>query len=183
MKYVKEILNEIPKIFRYLIPGFVLSFFLMMSFPSMMTVIQSNWGNKYFYIIMLLAGMVIYQIHRLLFWFIDEIIFLCKGHDFWRFFKDRYGKSKHLGDKGLLTNEAIELAAMAGYMEYRNSILHSCLITSELGIIFSLCSSPTSWVHAHRIPICPFSIFIFVVSILLYIRQCVLEIKHMKNAA
>ena len=128
---IKMILRQIPKVFRYLIPGFVFVVLYTISYADpcgkSLKQLLSNSGvaEGYMYLVyLLLVGMVIYGIHRALFWLVDDFIFSRYGTNCWEFFKERYSNT--------------EIADIVDYMEYRWSILHSCLITAELIVVFSL---------------------------------------------
>ena len=140
--------------------------------------------NDNIYIFIVFGGMVAYQIHRLIFWLIDEIFFKCRGHTCWTFFKIRYGKVEQVGAPKNNKDEehtAREAHAIIGYMDYRWSILHSCLITAELGFLFSWLARDCSLVHEYREPIRWCSVVLFSIALWMYCYLTKIELEEISK--
>ena len=175
---VKEIFKESSSIisrgFRFLIPGFVFLLFYDKSFSGKPRGSLLNIADCHPYIcffFLLLSGMAIYQIHRCVFWYLDECLFWYFGReDCWTFFKKRYGKSHD-----------DNLPVIVSYMEHRWSIIHSCLIMSELAFIFSWIAEKDSIVAIYKACIMWLSVLFFLICMGLYLYLSYVEVKHLRR--
>ncbi len=161
-----DVFRNLSRILRYLMPGLLIVVLWELSL--------NNAGNRLpkLRIDMLLAyaivlGPTYYGIHRVLFWLFDDILFSQYNTDCWMFFKRRYAPGNKKRD------------SVVEYMEYRWSILHYCLMTSELGILFSLLCSKCSLIGKNNWVLLV-SIGLFFIFFAKYIHLSIIELKDLK---
>ena len=122
---VEAVAAQIPRILRYIVPGFLILLLWELSGLSGSTGSLATMSNTKLITSIVLLGPVYYSFHRVIFWILDDALFSRSGQDCWSFFKERYDPK----------NESIR--HIVDYMNYRWSVLHLCLMSSELGFIFS----------------------------------------------
>jgi hypothetical protein len=161
-----EVFGNLPRILRYLLPGILIFVLWEFSLPGWdaKSLPEISWGKLLAYAVVF--GPTYYGLHRLLFWFVDDWMFERRDIDCWDFFSERYKPD----DK--------KLAAIVGYIEYRWSTIHYCLMTSELGILFSLMSAGTSLIGSVRWQVFGISTAFFVICCWYFIYLSKIELKH-----
>ncbi len=161
---VAALLREIPRILRWLFPGFIvltLCKFSDRGFGAYYPL--SNLETTEYLVALPFIGTLVYVIHRILWWFVDELQFRRRGVTCWEFFRTRYDP----------TNVRI-----TGYMEYRWSIVHACLMVSELLLFFSFVCHKGSTVCIYRGLIRCIAIILFVLSSWLFWYLNHIELWH-----
>ena len=162
-----EVFRNLPRLIRYVLPGFLIVVLWEFSLPDSQgrSLPELGWSKLLGYAVVL--GPTYYGLHRLLFWFVDDWMFSRWGTDCWGFFTKRYDPD----DK--------ELARIVAYMEYRWSTLHYCLMTSELGILFSFLCADTSLIGGVRWQVLSISGVLFAVSFWCFLRFDRIELSHL----
>lgn len=169
MEFLKELSKQIPKLFKYLVPGLLFVVLCVFSFPKDAEPLLLKLIGHHPGVFLLLGGIGIYCIHRLIFWIIDEIALKQYSQNCWGFFTTRFGKAASVSDS----------PALLDHMDYRWEIIQTCLIMAELTFVFALLAQEGSIVHAYRIPIIECSIVLFVISAGLYFYLGKLELENL----
>lgn len=147
------VIDTIEKVFRYFIPGFIFIFLFKLSYPSSEKYILPNISSLEFFIYVPCFGMVIYGIHRLLMSsFVEIYLYLIDLTAVSNFSKSKNIFHKLIEYPGALSQffqvrHKAENQNLSGYLFYRWSIQHYCLILSELLYFFYFIHAPDSFIE------------------------------------
>ena len=166
MEIVRELLKQIPKLFKYLVPGLLFVVLCSLSFapdsqPLLLKMIHHN-----IYLSLVLGGIGIYCIHRVIFWVIEESILKQYGLNCRTFCKAVYEK-------------AGQAALPLECRDYCCSIIHTCLIMAELTFVFGLLAADGSAIDEYAEAVIACSVVLFVVSAGLYFYLGKLELESL----
>jgi hypothetical protein len=167
----EPVIASIEKAFRYLVPGFLFVFLLKAAYPSKPALILQNIVSVEFAILIPCLGMMVYGVHRVIWWTIFDYIFAKCGV----FVCSKKGKrySEILAD--FISWRRAAPQGLLDYLHYRWSILHYTLILSELVICFSILNEEASVFHRHRGPFVVAAVGLWVLSMIHYYQMLVAE--------
>jgi hypothetical protein len=171
MQFLRELSKQIPKLFKYLVPGLLFVVLCVFSFPKdseplLLKLIAHHPGA-----FLVLGGIGIYCIHRLLFWIIDELALKQYNRDFWAFLTSRFVKTGADSSDGVST--------MLEHMNYRWEIIHTCLIMAELLFVFGLFAADGSPIDEHKEPIIVCAVVLFSIAAGLYVYFGKMELEKL----
>ncbi len=190
MDFVK-IIDSIEKIFRYFLTGIAFSFIYHLSIRSSLNIPTFTSFDNIIYLYILAVGMTIYSIHRVIYWsIIDFFILFLPGWSplsnfrqgilpiktrnpfkyvsvlfkYYRYYSEALGEFHKKMAKDKNTN-------VTNYLFYRLSIIHFCLILSEITWLLYPFSNDCSILVQNEHLIIPLSIIIWVISFINYISS------------
>ncbi len=167
----ESIITSIEKAFRYLVPGFLFVFLFKAAFPSKPEFILPNVGPVEFAILIPCVGMMVYGVHRVLFWTVLDYLFAKAGIFVCSTRGRRY--SDTLADFISWRRNASK--NLLEYLHYRWSILHYTLILSEFLVVFSFLHEKTSVLHRYRVPLLIATIGLWLLSFIHYWTMLIAE--------
>ncbi len=168
----ESLASAVEKIFRYFVPGFLFVILFRLAFPS--KTILSMMGKVEFAAFLPCLGMVIYGLHRLIYWvLIDYLIFKFNGSAT-SLENKSYPVSIGLFFQKRQNEEKFPLK-LSQYLHYRYSIIHYCLIFSELLFFFLMFHEQNSFLNKHKYVLWFVCSIVFVTSLVHYIQLSLAE--------
>lgn len=148
-----SVVNSIERVIRYLVPGFILVALLRVAFPSAKTPLLSTGNEVEFAVGVLCLGLMVYGIHRLVFWVSVDHILSKLG-----IFPESKGR-KHYTETiahFILRRHPCADTPCVRYRHYRWAIVHYCLILAEIAFVLSFVNEPHSilTIHHWRVVLC-----------------------------
>lgn len=171
MEFLRELSKQIPKLFKYLVPGLLFVVLCAFSFPKDSEPLLLKLIARHPGAFLVLGGIGIYCIHRLLFWIIDELALKQYNHDFWGFLTGRFVKAGPESPDGAST--------MLEHMNYRWDIIHTCLIMAELLFVFGLLAADGSLIDEYNEPVIVCAVVLFAIAAGLYVYFGKMELEKL----
>jgi hypothetical protein len=151
---IKNVIDSIEKVFRYLIPGIAFSFLFALSFPSKYETLMGTMPDDIFsrFLLILAIGMSIYVIHSQVIRFtLERIVFALGWSPVNLFTEERnlFARTYIRALASLNLEREKDKDYPRGYYQYLWSMFHYSFILSALLIGFSIWNDADSFVGYH----------------------------------
>ncbi|MFZ3065820.1 MAG: hypothetical protein WA277_11125 [Nitrospirota bacterium] len=113
MKTIEELFKNIEKVLRYLVPAFIFTMLLRISYENIYDKYVANLNKIEFILYFTLSGIIIYSIHRVIFEIIDYIIL----------------KRNKKSVATVIKNSFKAEDKLRNYLYFKVAMIHSALIT------------------------------------------------------
>ena len=170
----EAIVNTVERVFRYLVPGFILVVFVRLAFPSTSATLLNTTSGVEFAVAVLCLGLMTYGVHRLLFWVSFDHILSRKG------VSPTSKKGQGYGETiGRFVRRRAQCAGTPclQYLHYRWAVVHYCLMLGEMTCAFSFLNEPGSVLRPHRWGLCLAGAILWCLAMVHYVHMLIGESK------